>query len=77
MTDDPRAPIRAALDRAIASKRAVTIVFKLESGLTHEVSGVVTGWFRGHDGRDRIGLLVGVQTQQALLFENMESVREE
>ena len=77
MSEDARAPIRAALDRAIASKQVVTIVFKLDSGLKHEVSGIVTGWFKGHDGRERVGLLVGVQTQQAVLFETMESVREE
>lgn len=77
MTSDGSAGVRAALDRAIASGRPVTIVCRLESGDTHEVGGVVTAWFKGHDGRDRVGLLVGQQTQQALLFDTMESVREE
>ncbi|MEI8257903.1 MAG: hypothetical protein WCJ30_19680 [Deltaproteobacteria bacterium] len=77
MGSDVSATVRAALDRAIASGRPVTIVFRLDSGDTHEVGGVVTAWFKGHDGRERVGLLVGQQTQQALLVDTMENVRED
>ncbi len=77
MVSDGSASVRAALDRAIASGRPVTIVVRLDSGETYEVGGVVTAWFKGRDGRDRVGLLVGQQTQQALLFDTMESVRED
>jgi hypothetical protein len=68
------ATVRAALERAIASGASVTIVVRLESGRTREVRGVPTNFYKGHDGKERLGLLIGVQTQQAVLVESIAEV---
>ncbi len=74
MGDDDLAKVRSALERAIAKGDAITIVVRLESGRTREVRGTPTSFYKGHDGKERLGLLVGVQTQQAVLLESIAEV---
>ena len=74
VNDDRLAAIRTALDAAIASGETVTVVVTMESGATRSVSGVAMNWYNGRDGRQRIGLLIGTQTQQALLLDSITEV---
>jgi hypothetical protein len=75
--ESKRESVQEALDRAIASGKPVTFVVRLASGLTYETRGVVTGWYNGRDGKRRVGLLVGMQTQQAVALDTIEQVLDE
>lgn len=74
VNDDRLAIVRAALDVAIASGKTITVKVTMASGDTRTVSGIAMSWHTGRDGRERIGLLIGTQTQQALLLESIAEV---
>lgn len=75
MAESIDAALRAQIDEAIAAGREMTFELSLASGDKRELRGTPTLVHKGRDGRERIGILVGMQTQQAVLLELITAVR--